>query len=113
MMLAGLRLSRGSRAVGWSAAWPHACIYPAAPAPGGGRYRDAALHQGGWLVLPAAARSQQVKVDPEKPGLALVDGACASPSPQGGSKVLSGGGGQEPPEQVKHEELTGKGHGEF
>ena len=110
---AGLGLSRGSRVVGCSAAWPHACIRTAAPALGGGRYRDAALHRGGLLILPPAARSQQVKVDPEKLWLALVDGARASPSPQGESKVLSGGGGQEPPEQVKHERLTGKGHGEF
>lgn len=62
---------------------------------------------------PCAAGNPQVKLDPKKPGVTLVDGACASPSPQGEGKVLWGGGRQEMPERVKHERLTGKGHGEF
>lgn len=68
----------------------------------------------GRLAYPlCAAGTPQVKLDPKKPGLALVDGACASPSPQGEGKVLWGGGKQEMPEQVKHKRLTRKGHGEF
>lgn len=64
-------------------------------------------------VSSFSPRCWQVKADPKKLGLALVNGAHASPSPQGESKVLLGGGGQEMPEQVKHKRLTGKGHGEF
>lgn len=71
------------------------------------------MQQGKSIHPSLTARSQQVKVDPEKPGLTLVDGACASPSPRGESKVLSGVAGQEPPEPVKHKRLTGKGQGEF
>jgi len=78
---AGLGLSQGSRAAGWSAAWPLDFISTAALAPRGGRYHDAALHQGGRLILSLLPGASQVKVDPKKPELALVDGAPASPSP--------------------------------
>ena len=90
------------------------CLHPhRSPGAAGRKVPRCSVALGRSAHPPPAARSQQVKVDPEKLWLALVDGACASPSPLGESKVLSGGGGQEPPEQVKHERLTGKGHGEF
>lgn len=77
--------------------------------------REVGMHHDGSERLahpPCTAGNPQVKLDPKKAGLALVDGACASPSPQGEGKVLWVGG-EEMPEQVKHERLTGKGHGEF
>lgn len=88
------------------------CLHPHHSS-GGRRVPRCSIASGRSTHPSLTARSQQVKVGPEKPGLTLVDGACASPSPRGESKVLSGVGGQEPPEPVKHERLTGKGHGEF
>lgn len=95
---AGLRLCWGRQAGRW---WLHGA--------GVGMHHDGSER---LAHPPCTAGNPQVKLDPKKAGLALVDGACASPSPQGEGKVLWVRG-EEMPEQVKHERLTGKGHGEF